>query len=103
MRKINKMTRKEAHDIVYKMDAMSIGWNGYSAEPPAIKARLMALDFLDKVFDKHLEPRRIAASAMGGVGVHINGWYVEFLNNGHCAGIRMDDDDDAGEIKTPAE
>ena len=70
------------------------GWDSYSAEPPTQEAITSAERFLYALQSASLEPTRIDASVMGGVGVtHRKGQrkvYIEFYNDGRVHALFSD-------------
>ena len=71
------------------------GWNGYDAPAPSEKAIRTAERFVDTLLREKYEPRRLAPSAVGGVGVTQRkgnrSVYVEFYNDGRVLALFSDD------------
>lgn len=67
------------------------GWNSYGSPRPSKLARERAKRFLELLHTKSLEPSRLAASAVGGIGFTF--WrddrevYVEFQNDGYIGRV----------------
>jgi hypothetical protein len=75
---------------------LSDGWDSYKAPAPAATAVAAARQYLGILALLNREPTRVAASAMGGVGItHRQGSrkvYVEFYNNGTAHALFSDRD-----------
>jgi len=73
--------------IFEAMAKLKKGWNSYSADPPSELAKTKAQEFIKLCDIREFHPRRVVASAVGGVGVTFGDSpdkeaYVEFLNDG---------------------
>ena len=70
------------------------GWNGYEAPPPNEQALASARLYLEALQGSTLEPHRIEASVMGGVGVthrcNHKKVYVELYNDGKAHALFCD-------------
>lgn len=75
-----------ANQKLDKAASLTAGWNGYSAPAPTPIAVASAREFLFVLHESDVEPSRIAASAVGGIGITIRNdgrkAYVEFYNDG---------------------
>jgi hypothetical protein len=71
------------------------GWNGYTAPAPSEKAILTAKVFVETLLREKYEPKRVAASSVGGVAVthrrNNRTVYVEFYNDGRVLALFSDD------------
>ena len=80
-----------------KVADLTDGWNGYKAPAPHAIAVENAKKFLAVMEDRLCLPTRIAASAVGGVGItrriREKKVYVEFLNNGLISALFANDND----------
>jgi hypothetical protein len=78
-----------------QLSKLQDGWNGYDAPAPSEKARRTAESFVDTLLKEKYEPRRLAPSAVGGVGVTQRkgnrSVYVEFYNDGRVLALFSDD------------
>jgi hypothetical protein len=78
-----------------KLSRLREGWNGYTAPAPLEKAILTAKNFVDTLLKEDYEPKRLAPSAVGGVGVTQRkgnrSVYVEFYNDGRILALFSDD------------
>jgi hypothetical protein len=78
-----------------ELSKLKDGWNGYNAPAPSEQARLTARCFVDILLKEKYEPRRLAPSAVGGVGVTQRkgnrSVYVEFYNDGRVLALFSDD------------
>ena len=83
-------------DRLKQLQKLEAGWNGYSAPAPSNTAILTAQGFLSNILDKKIEPSRLAASAVGGVGIthkrNTKRVYVEFFNNGEISALFSDNE-----------
>ena len=72
------------------------GWNGYSASAPNHTAMTNARAFLTVMKNSMYRPTRVAASAVGGIGItrreKTKKTYVEFFNNGLISALFADDE-----------
>jgi hypothetical protein len=72
------------------------GWNGYDAPAPSKEAISTAETFVDLLVREKYEPRRLAPSVIGGVGVtrrrHDKSVYIEFYNDGKKVFALFSDD-----------
>jgi hypothetical protein len=72
------------------------GWNGYEAPAPSKAAISTAETFVDLLVREKYEPRRLAPSVVGGVGVtrrqDNKSVYVEFYNDGKKVFALFSDD-----------
>ena len=70
------------------------GWNGYDAPAPSAKAILTAQGFVETLLSQKYEPKRVAPSAVGGVGITQRNRnkkvYVEFFNDGKVFALFSD-------------
>ena len=70
------------------------GWNGYDAPAPSPKAILTAKGFVETLLREKCEPKRLAASAVGGVAItqrkRNKKVYVEFFNDGKVFALFSD-------------
>ena len=70
------------------------GWNGYSAPAPSVSAINTAKSFVRVLMRENQEPRRVAPSAVGGVGVSRRNAkrkvFVEFFNDGKVFALFSD-------------
>src|SRR5262249_453286 len=70
------------------------GWNSYDAEPPSSTAIDAAMNYLSLLQRTALEPARVEASVMGGIGVthrrENRKVYVEFYNKGNVHALFSD-------------
>lgn len=77
------------------LSSLKDGWNGYSAPAPETDSIATARSFLDTLKESKLTPTRIAASAIGGVGItcrnHERKVYIEFFNDGQISALFADD------------
>jgi hypothetical protein len=77
-----------------KISRLQEGWNGYTAPAPTEKAILLAKSFVDTLLREKYEPRRLAPSAVGGVGVTQRkgdrSVYIEFYNDGRVLALFSD-------------
>ena len=78
-----------------RLSRLQEGWNGYTAPAPTEKAILTAKSFVDTLLREKYDPKRLAPSAVGGVGItHRRGdrsVYVEFYNDGRVLALFSDD------------
>jgi hypothetical protein len=78
-----------------KLGHLREGWNGYKAPAPSKLAIDLARNFVDTLLREKYEPRRLAPSAVGGVGVTQRkgdkSVYVEFYNDGRVLALFSDD------------
>lgn len=69
-----------------QLSLLQEGWNGYDAPAPSPKAILTAQGFVETLLRENYEPKRVTASAVGGVAVTRRKGnkkvYVEFFNDG---------------------
>lgn len=70
------------------------GWDGYRAKPPTAHAIFNAEEFLSSLRVADVEPKRVAPSVVGGVGVTLRAAerksYVEFYNDGRVYVMHSD-------------
>lgn len=82
-------------EIFSKISRLQEGWNGYTAPAPSKLAIDLARSFVDAMLRDKYEPRRLAPSAVGGVGVTQRSGdksvYVEFYNDGRVLALFSDD------------
>src|SRR5687767_7957367 len=73
-------------DKLNRIASLRHGWNSYDAPPPSPLTIEQARLFLECLHSENLEPGRLAASAIGGVGISLRSKqrrvYVEFRNDG---------------------
>jgi hypothetical protein len=85
----------ELFDALNELSCLSDGWNGYSAPAPSEHTIHVAADFLAVMQEHGCVPSRIAASAVGGVGITRRlgdrKAYIEFLNSGLISRLLADD------------
>ncbi len=85
-----------------KISRLQGGWNGYTAPAPSKLAIDLARSFVDSLLREKYEPRRLAPSVVGGIGVthrkDDKTAYVEFYNDGRILALFSDDVNDP-EIK----
>jgi hypothetical protein len=78
-----------------QLGKLKAGWNGYNAPAPSEKAIRTAESFVGTLLREKYEPRRLAPSAVGGVGVTQRkgdrSVYVEFYNDGRVLALFSDD------------
>lgn len=78
-----------------RLSRLREGWNGYAAPAPTQQAILTARSFVDTLLREKYEPKRLAPSAVGGVGItHRRGdrsVYVEFYNDGRVLALFSDE------------
>ncbi|HUG94014.1 MAG TPA: hypothetical protein VML55_24500 [Planctomycetaceae bacterium] len=77
-----------------ELRSLAQGWDSYSADPPSQDAIARTEQFLSVLQASGLQPTRIDASVMGGVGItHRKGRrkvYVEFYNDGRVHALFSD-------------
>src|SRR5262245_54926616 len=78
-----------------RISRLQEGWNGYTAPAPTETAVLLARSFIDMLVREKYEPRRLAPSVVGGVGVTQRkgkrSVYVEIYNDGRVLALFSDD------------
>lgn len=78
-----------------KLERLQDGWNGYVAPRPSETAILTAKSFIDLLLREKYEPKRLAPSAVGGIGITqrrgSRSVYVEFYNDGTVLTLFSDD------------
>ena len=78
-----------------RLSRLREGWNGYAAPAPTEEAIRTAKSFIDTLLREKYEPKRLAPSAVGGVGItHRHGdksVYVEFYNDGRVLALFSDE------------
>jgi hypothetical protein len=81
-----------------KIDSLATlqpGWNRHGATPPSAAAIQAARQFVEALVNDGQSPTRIAASAVGGVGVTRQIGermaYIEFYNDGSSCALLADD------------
>src|SRR5437867_10280720 len=71
------------------------GWNRHGAPPPSKEAIQAARNFVEALVNDGQPPTRVAASAVGGIGVTRQAGermaYVEFYNDGTACALFADD------------
>jgi hypothetical protein len=78
-----------------RLSQLQDGWNGYTAPAPTENAIFTARDFVYTLLRAKYEPKRLAPSSVGGVGVTQRkgnkSVYVEFYNDGRVLALFSDD------------
>jgi len=78
-----------------ELSSLTEGWNGYSVPAPVAEPINSEREFLNSMREHNHVPTRVAASAVGGVGITCRfrrrKAYVEFLNNGLISALFADD------------
>jgi hypothetical protein len=102
--------------LLYKIQILKPGWDGYDAPIPTRLAIEIARDYLFIADQLRFPPRRIEASVMGGVGITYRKdnrkVYLEFYNDGtahslfsdrsgrmHTMAVKPDDDEFKGFVE----
>jgi hypothetical protein len=80
------------------LSKLTPGWNRHGAPAPSKEAIQAARNFVEALVNDGQPPTRVAASAVGGVGVTRQAGeriaYVEFYNNGRASALLADDSAD---------
>jgi hypothetical protein len=50
-----------------KIESLDLGWDGYTAPPPASLSIILSEEFLEALHAADLEPSRLGASVVGGI------------------------------------
>jgi len=90
--------KKQLAQWIGKLESLSKlapGWNRQGAPAPSKEAILAAREFIETMVDDGQPPTRVAASAVGGVGVTRQIGprmaYIEFYNDGAACALLADD------------
>jgi hypothetical protein len=90
----NEPNLARVREMLREFSAMPVGWDGGSAKPPSATAIRCADEFLVAAAAVNFNPRNVAPSVVGGIGVtfRANGRksYVEFYNDGRAAVLHSD-------------
>jgi hypothetical protein len=100
--KSNKSDRQnELTNWIEKLESLSRlapGWNRQGAPAPSEEAIRVARQFIEAMVNNDQPPTRVAASAVGGVGVTRQVAerivYIEFYNDGKACALLTDDEED---------
>src|SRR5712671_2276675 len=91
-------TRNELAQWIGKLESLSKlapGWNRHGAPAPSKEAIRAARQFIEALVNDGQPPTRVAASAVGGVGVTRQVGerlaYIEFYNDGAACALLADD------------
>ena len=93
----NDQTRGDSWRVkLVQLRHLRDGWNGYAAPAPSERAINTANAFVDILLRAKYEPKRLAPSAVGGVGITQRSGakkvYVEFFNDGKVFALFSDGD-----------
>jgi hypothetical protein len=84
-----------------KLSTLVDGWNGQGAPAPSPKAIHFAQQLIEALVNDGQPPTRVAASALGGVGITRQAGsrrtYIEFYNDGTACALFSDDLQDENE------